>query len=260
MIDLVKLVDEVKIIVKKASSLMRESFKISVKATDVNIVTTSDLNVQRFLVDNLAMLVPESGFLCEEENLADDLKEWVWIIDPIDGTTNYARGIPDCCISVGLVKNGEPVLGVVFNPYQDELFSAVKGFGAFLNGNPINVSNKPFSQGIICTAMSLYNKSLAKACNDIIFETYMQANDFRRFGSCALELCYLAMGRCDLFFEMRVFPWDYCAGIVILTEAGGSICSLHKTVPSLKKPSLIIAANNSENLDRLSVIIDKYVK
>ena len=126
-------------------------------------------------------------------------------------------------ISVALIKDGRPVLGVVYNPYRDEMFYAEAGKGAFLNNDPIRVSDRSFDRSLFCTALSLYNKDYAKPCLNIMEEVYAQCEDIRRIGSAALELVYLACGRVDLFFEMRIFPWDFAAAQIIVREAGGYV-------------------------------------
>ena len=152
-------------IVREASRLMvREGFSVKEKGSVENIVTTSDVAVQAFLTERLSRLLPGSGFLCEEGDLEDLDHEYVWIIDPIDGTANYARGVENCCISVALVRNWNPVAGVVYSPWREELYCAEAGKGAFCNGRPIHVSGRPFEEGILFTAMSTYRKDFAKVC------------------------------------------------------------------------------------------------
>ena len=246
------LIDSIISIVKEASALMkREGFSVKEKGSIENIVTSSDLAVQEFLTGRLAGLLPGSGFLCEEEDIQDLGHEYVWIIDPIDGTANYARGSENCCISVALVRNWTPVLGVVYSPWRDELYSAEAGKGAFCNGRPIHVSGRPFERGFLFTAMSTYRKEFAKTCSDIIYDLYMECNDFRRTGSAAVELCLMARGFAELYFEMRLLPWDYAAAALVLKEAGGFICDLDGNFPTLKKPSLIVAANSRTSMERI---------
>ena len=202
-------IEDIISIAEEASPRMsREGFSIQEKGSVENIVTTSDIAVQDFLTERLSKLIPGSGFLCEEEDLADLNHEYVWIIDPIDGTANYARGNENCCISIALVKDWIPVAGVVYSPWRGELYSAQAGKGAFCNGRPIHVSGRPFKEGILFTAMSTYRKEFAKTCSDIIYDIYMDSNDFRRTGSAAVELCLLAAGKAELYFEMRLMPWD----------------------------------------------------
>lgn len=254
------MIEKIAAIVKEASSLMMtDSFVIDEKDGCENIVTSSDLAVQHFLVSRLSELLPDSGFLCEEEDCITGQKEYTWIIDPIDGTANYAHFLPECSIAVALAKGGEIIIGVVYCPRIGELYTAEKGKGAFLNGKPIHVSGKTFRESLICTAMSTYRKEFAQACNDVIMDVYMQSNDYRRFGVASVEMCFLAAGRCDLYFEMRLMPWDYAAAGLIMTEAGGHLCNLNGEFPSLKEPDLVVGANTQENLDRLLGIVRKHV-
>lgn len=247
-------------ILHDAAKLMtREGFRIHEKGSAENIVTSSDLAVQEFLTGELARLLPGSGFLCEEEDVNDLAHEFVWIIDPIDGTTNYARANENCGISVALVKNMEPVLGMVYSPWRDELYSAQAGEGAFCNGERLRCSKRPFEDGLLFTAMSTYRKEFAKACSDIIYDIFMQCNDFRRSGSAAVELCQMAAGKAELYFEMRLMPWDHAAASLILQEAGGCIAGFDGKRPSLTEPSLVVAANSRENCDRVLEAVHRHL-
>ena len=246
--------------VREASRLMvRDGFSVKEKGTLENIVTTSDVAVQDFLTGRLAELLPGSGFLCEEEDLADLDHEYVWIIDPIDGTANYARGIASCCISVALIRNGKPLYGVVYSPWRRELYTAEAGKGAFCNGTPIRVSDRSFKEGLLFTAMSTYRKDLARTCSDIIYDLYMDCCDFRRTGSAAIELCLMAAGFVDLYFEMRLMPWDYAAASLILLEAGGAISNFSGAQPDLYKPDMYIAANTPEHCKRIFDTVHKHL-
>ena len=180
--------NEVLKITEEAVSLIRYStFDVESKEGDAsNIVTTNDLKSQRFLCEKLAALIPGSRFYCEEEDMKETEGEFIWVIDPIDGTMNYSRGIAECAISVGLLHNKVGVVGVVRSIFADEVFSASEGHGAELNGKRISVANNSFNKALFCTAMSVYKKELAKVCSDIIYETHMQCNDIRRFGSFAI--------------------------------------------------------------------------
>ena len=259
--ELARLEEELIEIVGRAAALIKDApFEIDEKGGKANIVTSSDLKCQQFLYGELASLVEGAGFLGEEEDLRDLGHEYVWVIDPIDGTANYSRGIADCGISVALVYKGQAVLGVVRAIFTGDVFSAHRGGGARLNGKPIKVSSRDFAGGILCTAMSVYNKRFAKMCGDVIYEAYMQCNDVRRFGTCALELCYLAAGRCDLYFEIRVFPWDYAAGYLILREAGGVLRGLRGEELDFRKVTLLVGANNEENYEKLDAIVNSHIK
>ena len=245
--------DQVIDIVREAGALLDRTggFEIHDKGTRENLVTSSDLAVQHFLTEKLGAFLPGSGFLCEEEDFADIGHRDVWIIDPIDGTANYARGIENCCISVALMRDGRVAMGVVYSPWRGELYSAERGRGAFCNGSPIHVSGRTFGEGLLFTAMSTYRKAYARSCSDIIYDIYMECNDVRRTGSAAVELCLMAAGKAELYFEMRLMPWDYAAAGLVLQEAGGTLCSFDGDFPSLYKPSMVIAANNASNCERI---------
>lgn len=255
-----KIEDVEKIVRQAAELMMAANFEITHKEGYANIVTSTDVAVQDFLCKHLAELLPGSGFLCEEEDMNDTSHEYTWIIDPIDGTANFSRGIDQCAICIGLKAVEGIVMGLVYIPRSNELFYAEKGKGAYLNGKRINVSNRPFANSILCTALPVYHKEYAPLCSKIILEAFTQCNDIRRFGACAPELCYLAMGRCEMYFEYLLSPWDFAAASLILTEAGGVISDLNGNAPTCLHPSGIVAANNKENLDRMLGIVNSLKK
>lgn len=243
-------------IVREASKLMvSDGFEIEQKGGCENIVTSSDVAVQNFLCERLLEMMPDSGFLCEEKDINDTRHEYTWIIDPIDGTANYSRGIDQCAICVGLKHNEEMQMGVVYIPRTGELFHAEKGKGAYLNGRRIHVSGRPFGNAVLCTALPVYHKEYAEVCSRIIVDAFGKCNDIRRFGACAPELCYLAMGRCELYFEYLLSPWDYAAASLIVTEAGGIITSANGSKLRLTEPTGVIAANCIENYRQLLDIV-----
>ncbi len=263
------LVEKVKeIVLASARFTQVDSFSVTEKEGESwNIVTSADVAVQDYLQKELLALLPGSGFQGEENHQQDTSKEVCWIVDPIDGTTNFARGMQQSGISVALRVGEDLVLGVVYNADLKDMFWATRGNGAYLNGKRLSVSGKDFEHSILCTAMSLYRKSYARICSDILLDAYMQIADFRRFGVASLEMCYLAAGRVDCFFELRLFPWDFAAGAVILREAGGVVGTMRwddggvrlsdKLV--LDAPSPIIAANCCDNLHKIGAIITKHM-
>jgi len=252
------------IIIEASGLMITDGFSISQKHGAANIVTSSDLAVQEFLRQRLSVLLPSSGFICEEEDVHDFSHEYVWIIDPIDGTANYSRGIHECAICVGLQHDGVMEMGAVYLPRTDELFTAELGKGAFLHhpktgksSQQIHVSERPFSDAIMCTALPVYYKEYASICADIIRETFLQCNDIRRFGAAAPELCYLAMGRCEMYFEYLLSPWDFAAASLILEEAGGVLCNLEGQPLQFTHRSGVLGANSRESLERLASIVKK---
>ncbi len=253
-------IEQIKETVREAAKLATgSSFEIYKKESEENIVTSSDIAIQNFLETRLTSLFPDSGFFGEETEPENADKKYCWIVDPIDGTQNYARGLNQSAICVALREDNQIIKAVVYNPFLDDMFWAEKGKGAYLNGRKLKVANTDFKHSLLCTAMSLYNKDYAKICNDIIMDTYYKCNDVRRFGVCSLELCYMADARCDLYFEYRLYPWDFAAASLILTEAGGFIGS-PADLFSLSQPCPVIAANSKENYEKLESIVNNYIK
>jgi myo-inositol-1(or 4)-monophosphatase len=157
-------------------------------------------------------------------------------------------------------------MAAVYLPRTDELFTAERGKGAFLEHpksdkgrKQIHVSERPFENAVLCTALPVYHKEYAEVCSRIILNAFMQCNDIRRFGAAAPELCYLAMGRCELYFEYLLSPWDFAAASLILQEAGGVCCSRDGAPLDFTSPSGVLAANNTENLQRLVSIVNGFV-
>ncbi|MFF2889379.1 inositol monophosphatase family protein [Paenibacillus sp. NPDC057967] len=250
------MIEKVMEIVREASDLFKnKEFTVLSKGSASNQVTSVDLSVQEFLKERLTPLIENCGFIGEESEVDDYDHDYLWIVDPIDGTSNFIRDIGLSVISVGLVKDGVPVLGVVYHPYRDEMFYAEQGKGAYVNGRPMKVSDHDLSHSLFCTAMSLYNKDLAGSCFRIIEKVYEDCDDIRRLGSAALELAYLAAGRVDLYFEMRVFPWDFAAGEVLIREAGGYVGTVEFDRTVFTRPIPLICANSRENYDYLKRVV-----
>lgn len=239
-------------IVREAGTFLKCSeFDVQQKGNTSNYVTDMDIKVQKFLTGRLLSLLPGSNVLGEEDDVHVSTDGYLWVIDPIDGTSNFIRGLNLSVISVGLLKDREPYIGVIYFPYGDEMFYAETGKGAFMNGNPIHVSDRDYAHSHLCSAMSLYDKRHAKACLNIIEKVYRESDDLRRLGAAALELAFLAMGRVELYFEIRLFAWDVAAAAVIVKEAGGFIeFMFHEQIP-LPGPFGVIAANTKDNFEKL---------
>ena len=251
-IDILKVTE----LVREAGELLKErKIEITQKDTKSNYVTSCDVAVEKYLSAGLRNLLPGSLIIGEESEDNPSTGDLLWVIDPIDGTSNFIRDIGLSAISVGLIKDGEPYLGVIYQPYRDEMFYAQIGNGAYLNGQRIHVSDRDFSHSHLCSAMSLYDKQYAAPCFRIIDRVYQEADDLRRLGSAALELAYLACGRVELYFEIRVFPWDAAGAIPIIREAGGLVEVLYQDKFPLNKPFAILGANSKENFNRLKEIV-----
>ncbi len=192
-----------------------------------NVVTEYDRRVQALLMERLSAAVPGVRFFCEESDRNDDLgAEHLFIIDPIDGTMNFVNHLNHSAISVGYTHRGQLQAGVVYNPYVDEMFSAVKGEGAFLNGKPIHVDPAPLSETVICFGSAPYNPELTARTFALAQASYRTGLDVRRQGSAALDLCTVAAGRAGAYFELSLSLWDYAAGSLIVSEAGGTVTKI----------------------------------
>lgn len=224
------MLDQLIAVVRRAGDMIRDAHDIEKDTHEKNgaadLVTKYDVAVQAFLQRELLALVPEADFLGEEgEHEALD-KPWVFVVDPIDGTTNFVRHMHHSNIAVALVHEGCVAYGVVYNPFTEEMFAARRGGGAFLNGRPIHVSDRDMSHAITLCGSTIYDRRFTDRSFSLMRRLYDLGLDFRRFGSAELDVCYVACGRAEVFFECRLSPWDYAAGSLILTEAGGKITRL----------------------------------
>jgi len=209
----------------QAGEILRENMdsvrEISYKGA-IDIVTNYDRISQQKIFDILASHFPEHDFLAEEDLCEEKGSPYRWIIDPIDGTTNFAHTFPVFCVSIALEKNGEILVGVIYDPVRDELFSAVKDQGASLNGHTVRVSKADDLDKSLLSTGFPYDIRESKQNNldhFVNFATRSQA--VRRLGSAAIDLCYVACGRFDGFWEIKLNPWDVAAGALIVSEAGG---------------------------------------
>lgn len=217
---------------------------IDEKAGHANFVTTYDKKVQQQLQERLLRILPEAVFVGEEEDSHAAVAEgYAFIVDPIDGTTNFIKDYHMSAISVGLAWDGERYMGVVYNPYLDEMFTAVKGQGAYLNREPIHVSSEPLSNGVVLFGTAPYYEELSRKSFEMAYHYFRQALDVRRSGSAALDLCSVAAGRAELFFELRLCPWDFAAGSLIVEEAGGRVTTVEGGALTLNQPCSLIAVN-----------------
>ncbi len=190
----------------------------------VNIVTEMDRKSEDLIVRRITRDFPGHGIIAEESDERESAGRYRWIIDPLDGTTNYAHGLPMFCVSIAFEADGEVVSGVVYNPMLDELFVAEKGGGATLNNEAISVSSTAsLDKSLLCTGFP-YDLRTSKENNFDNFKRFsLKAQAIRRAGSAALDLSYVACGRYDGFWEMKLSPWDTAAAALLVEEAGGSV-------------------------------------
>ncbi len=197
------------------------------KTSRCDLVTEYDTMVQDFLYRELLAAFPEAGFYGEEGDVLEIAeKRGYFIVDPIDGTTNFIRRARHSSINVGYCLNGQMEYGAVYQPYTDELFTARRGCGAFLNGCPIHMNNLSLDESIVMYGSAIYYRQTIPLTAQLMVELLPSVLDFRRSGTAGLDLCYVAAGRADAFFECCLRPWDYAAASLIIQEAGGIVTAL----------------------------------
>lgn len=203
----------------------RQEIKVRYKGA-IDLVTDLDRQSEDRIVRTIRKRYPDHRLIAEEGHLLEGSSDYRWIIDPLDGTTNYAHGFPFYCISIALEHEGEMLLGVVYDPVRPELFVAEKGRGATLNGRPIRVSSKgSMAESLLVTGFA-YDVRVSQENNIDHFVRFSHLSQgIRRTGSAALDLCYVACGRFDGFWELKLNPWDVAAGSLIVREAGGEVSS-----------------------------------
>ncbi|MDD5711663.1 MAG: inositol monophosphatase family protein [Smithellaceae bacterium] len=227
-------------VAREAGALLRKRFteKHTVEYKgEINIVTEADRLAEDLIIGRISAEFPDHDILAEESAATDRGASYRWIIDPLDGTTNYAHGYPVFCVSIALEREGEIVLGVVHNPMLKEMFVAVRGGGARLNGQRISVSKtNRLARSLLATGFPYDIRESSD--NNIDYFTLMalSAQAIRRAGSAALDMSYVACGRFDGFWELKLMPWDTAAGWLLIEEAGGSVTDIHGRPFRLRSP------------------------
>lgn len=229
---------------KEAAKLILHADKIiaDCKTDARNVVTEYDVKVQNLLVNIFSEKISGAKFFCEEKDNNDSLMaDHLFIIDPIDGTMNFVKGFSHSCISVAYAEKGKVCIGVVYNPFLDEMFYAIKGEGAFLNGKQIHIDDCGLSNGIACVGTAPYRMDLADKTFTLIKKLFEKTLDIRREGAAALDLCSVAAGRANIYFELMLSYWDYAAGVIIAEEAGAVSCTINgNALPNDEsKPSIV---------------------
>lgn len=244
---------------KTAGKILLESIG-TIEADDVeskekfDYVTRIDRKSEQATIDILQKYFPEYSIVAEESGAQQKSQSVRWIIDPLDGTTNYIHGFPNSAVSIALEENGEIVLGVIYDPFRDELFWAEKNKGAFLNDNLISVSReKEISRCLVATGFPFKDKAILEKYWITFSEIFYKVSDIRRTGSAALDLAYVACGRLDGYWEIILSAWDMAAGEIILREAGGKITDISGGSNHLKNGNAI--ASNGKIHDELLHII-----
>lgn len=221
------------------------------KQNAFDVVTDADKTSESFLKEQIAKTYPDHAILGEESGLTGSGNaEWEWIIDPLDGTTNFSQGLPIFCVSIGLVHNGRPAAGVVYAPALGELFEASAGGGAFLNGKPIQCARKSELGEMVVATGAPYDRATNPDNNlQNILNVAPRVRGTRRMGSAAIDLCYTAAGFFDAYWELNIMPWDAAAGVLMVLEAGGVVRSLREN------RNISIIAGSEETLAVFSPLI-----
>ena len=260
MIDLPLLTTKVEAIARAAGAFLREEQqhfsqeRVSLKSLNA-LVSDVDKNAEKQLVRDLQEILPEAGFLTEEGTITQRTSHaYYWVIDPLDGTTNFVHGLPIYSVSIALMHNDEPVVGVVYEVGMDECFSAYKGGGATLNGAKITTSpTDSLADSLLATGFPYYDFSGVAGFQKTLEYLYPRTRGIRRIGTAAVDLAYTACGRFEGYFEYGLSPWDVAAGILLVREAGGQVCDYQGGNAPIDSKS-IIATNNGVFEDVLKVI------
>ena len=230
------------------------TFTINSKATINDLVTEADHASERAIFEVIQQAHPEHFILSEETGAIPTNSNIKWIIDPIDGTINFANGIPICCVSIGVEENGEMLMGAVYNPFMNEMFFAEKGKGAFLNDKPIKVSDKDnLLTSCLVTGFPYQYLDAENGPLQIFEKLIRKSIPVRRLGSAALDLCWTAAGRFDGFYEHKLQAWDSAAGYLIVQEAGGIVTDLNGEKYNPYQPGII--ATNGKIQDQLLALL-----
>ncbi len=238
-----RIIETVKEAGKIILSARDQESAVTAKEGKKNFVTMYDVAVQNFLFEELGKAFPEAEFVGEESENSLENDALRFIIDPIDGTTNFMQDYRCSCISVALCKENDIIAGVVYNPYTDEIFSAEKDKGACLNGKKIKVSDRPLSDGLALFGTSPYHPENTDETFALLRKVFDLSRDIRRSGSAAYDICMVACGRCEVFFEKSLQPWDVAAGTLILKEAGGVALNYEGNEISFSMPNDVVFAN-----------------
>ena len=244
---------------REAGQILLEKFgrKINIsKKGDIDLVTEADLASEKAIIERIRSHYPKHSILAEESGEAsssDSGNSWKWIVDPLDGTTNYAHGYPCFCVTLALEHDGEIVVGVTFDPTRNELFAAEKGKGATLNNKPIRVSEtEKLSESLIITGFPYDFKQKENFAKHLT-EFLLKSRGVRRDGSAAIDMAYVACGRFDGFWEEGLHAWDVAAGVLLIEEAGGRVSYYDDSKFSIYAPP-ICADNGLIHAEMLEIL------
>ena len=240
------------------SKYFRQSFDVRMKQA-CDLVTTADVEAEHAIADVIRAAFPDDAILGEESYSSDVSAERLWVVDPLDGTTNFAHGIPHFAVSIGYYEGGEAVCGVVLNPARDDVYHAVRGEGAFGNGERLQVADhQSLSESLVGVGFYYDRGAMMRATLDSIADLFgQQIHGIRRFGTASLDLAQVASGMFGAFFEYELSPWDFAAGRLLVEEAGGRINTCRGEALPLAKTSVL--ASNGILHDSVQSIVERHL-
>lgn len=265
-LSLPKTLDKISDIAREAGALLRGAFAgdmaMDTKSTEIDLVTEYDRRAEAMILNLLRADFPKHGIVAEESGRTDQPDSpYRWFIDPIDGTVNFAHGLPHFCISIGLYRNGQPLIGVVYDPMRDELFTATAGGGAHLIGpdgqtTPLRVSiANALVRSVIATGFAYDKHKNPKNNLPQFCAMTKRVRGIRRFGSAALDMAYVAAGRFDGYWEFRLNAWDVAAGALLVTEAGGTVTTAEGEPFDIDDHRLALIVSNGHIHDEMRDVL-----
>lgn len=259
--NLEKLGEKVSVVAKEAGKMVShvDHPDIYDKEGHNNYVTSMDIAAQKYIIEKLTPLLEGAEFLAEEKENAVNPEKYRWIIDPIDGTTNYMKGFGHSCVSIALAKEETGLLGVVYDIFRGDLYVGIQGKGATLNGKAISVSDAELGKALVIFGTATYYEKMRRQTYQIVEPLGLRCGDVRRTGAAVLDICYTASGKADGFFELYLQPWDYAAGLIILKEAGGLYAPVYGEKFDFLNPSGI-CCGNQKVFPEISGLLKTYVK
>jgi myo-inositol-1(or 4)-monophosphatase len=251
-------VNDIRTIAREAGEIVRDGFGsgfgVELKSNKNDLVTDVDKRSEKAIVDFIGKKYPEHGVLAEEGSSRNRDAEYVWVIDPIDGTTNFAHGLPLFSISIGVRRNDETIAGAVYDVMRDALYFAEKGSGAFKNDERVRASDQPrLADALVVTGFPYNIADNPRKTLELFTEFTLAARGVRRLGSAAIDFCYVAEGVFDGFWEINLNPWDVCAGRLLVEEAGGRVTD-YRGEPNDIYDREVLATNGAVHEDMTALI------
>lgn len=238
------MINDIKKISLEAGNIIRDGFgkkfSIEYKSNESNLVTEIDKKSEKLITDFITQNYPSHSILAEESGKTNRNSEFTWVVDPLDGTTNFAHGLPIFAVSIGVQRNGETIAGAVYDVMSNNLYTAEKGGGSFCNDSPIKVTSQEILEhSLLVTGFPYDISQNPENALELFSKLTQKARGIRRLGSAAIDFCYVAKGVFDAFWEVNLHPWDICAGKLIVEEAGGKVTDFKGNSTPISTPQIL---------------------